>query len=61
MPSALPGYIRAPVGFEGELKMNHLVLGVIADSSCSAVSLKLFCKVVSTTTGVPPASRTMSG
>jgi hypothetical protein len=28
------------VGFDGLLKMNHLVFGVIAASSCSGVSLK---------------------
>ena len=49
------------MGLEGELKMNHLVRGVIAASSASGVSLKFVSIPASTATGVPPASRTMSG
>ena len=51
----------APVGFDGELKMNHFVRGVIAASSCAGVSLNALSRPQTTSTGVPPASSTMSG
>ena len=50
----------APVGFDGELKMNHFVAGVIAASSASGVSLKPVSMPASTITGSAPPSRTMS-
>ena len=36
----------APVGLEGELKINTFVLGVIAFSNCVGVIWKLFSGVV---------------
>ena len=49
------------MGLEGELKISHLVFGVIAASSASAVILKFVSIPASTNTGSPPASSTMSG
>ncbi|MDT4881391.1 hypothetical protein FQZ97_1172480 [compost metagenome] len=50
-----------PVGFDGELKMSHLVFGVMAFSRSLAVSLKLSSIFVLTKTGVPPLIATISG
>ena len=64
MASVNPGdevVIPAPVGLDGELKISHLVLGVMAASRASAVSRKSVSAVASAITGVPPASNTMSG
>jgi hypothetical protein len=49
------------VGLPGEFRITHLVLGVIAASRTSGVSLKRDASGQSTTTGVPSASMTMSG
>ena len=51
----------APVGFDGELKISHLVFGVIAASSTAGSSLKPLSAVAVTITGVPPARSTISG
>jgi hypothetical protein len=51
----------APVGFDGELSRNHFVFAVIARSSWIAVILKLLSIEQTTSTGLPPASSTMSG
>mgnify|MGYP006257801339 CR=1 FL=1 len=51
----------APVGFDGEFKMTHLVLLEIAFLSFFAVSLKPSCSVHFTIFGLPPAKRTISG
>jgi hypothetical protein len=45
----------APLGFDGEFSISHLVRGVIARSSSSACSLKPFCALVGTQTGTPSA------
>jgi len=46
---------------DGELKITHLVFGVMARSSASGFSLKPEAAVVATSTGVPPPSATISG
>ena len=51
----------APEGFEGELRMIHLVFGVITRSSSSGWSLKSCAMSVSAKTGVPPHRTTISG
>jgi hypothetical protein len=45
----------------GELKISHLLRGVIARSSASGVTLKPVSGEVSMITGVPPHSSVMSG
>src|SRR6516162_1691683 len=51
----------APVGFDGEFRISHLVFGVIAASRSSDRNLKpLFCGQ-GTGTGVPSHSNTISG
>ena len=53
--------IGAPVGFDGEFRISHLVCGVIAASRSSGRNLKpLFCGH-GTGTGVPSDSSTISG
>ena len=51
----------APLGFDGEFRMIHLVFGVIAASRSPGVILKPLAMVVCTGTGVAPASSTISG
>ena len=46
---------------QGELKINHLVFGVIAFSSACGVRRKPSSMRASMITGLPPPSRTMSG
>jgi hypothetical protein len=50
-----------PVGLPGLLRISHLVFGVIAASSAAGGRRKPFAGSVSTNTGVPPPSSTMSG
>jgi len=51
----------APEGLEGEFRISQRVRGVITASSSAGFSLKPLAAVVGAKTGVPPASRTMSG
>ena len=51
----------APVVFDGEFRINHLVLFVMLYSNIVGVSLKLSSSLVSIVTGVPPAKITISG
>ena len=51
----------APVGLQGVLKINILVLGVTACSNWAAVILKPDSLVVVTNTGTPPQHFTTSG
>ena len=60
-PIVIDRIIRQRIGFDGLLKMNHLVFGVIAASSCAGVSLNCVSIPAATVTGVPPASSTISG
>src|SRR4051812_6185844 len=50
----------APVGLQGEFSMSHFVRGVSAASSVSGNNLNPR-STVDTSTGVPPASFTISG
>ncbi len=60
-PSARRPNRPAPDGFEGALKMSHLVRVVIALSSASGVSLKPVSIGQSTKRASPPFSATISG
>ncbi len=62
-PNALisSGAYTDPVGLLGELRMNSLVLGVMAARSCCGVILNSVLSVVSTITDLAPASLTISG
>ena len=51
----------APVGLEGEFKINHFVFFEIAFLSYLGVSLKPFSSLHLTIFGVPPANKTISG
>eukprot|EP01022_Parablepharisma_sp_SALTPOND_P035049 TRINITY_DN939_c0_g4_i4.p1 TRINITY_DN939_c0_g4~~TRINITY_DN939_c0_g4_i4.p1 ORF type:complete len:1248 (+),score=348.87 TRINITY_DN939_c0_g4_i4:2480-6223(+) len=51
----------APVGLLGELRISHLVRGVMARSSVVGVSLKPSASTQGTITGVPSQASTMSG
>ncbi len=50
----------APVGFDGLFTMIAFVRGLIAFLICSGAGSKPVSIVVSTSTGTPPATRTMS-
>ena len=62
-PSALisSAEYTEPVGLLGELRMNSLVLGVMASRNCSGVTLNSVSSVVSRITGLAPASLAISG
>ena len=47
--------ITLPLGLQGEEKMIILVLGVMAASNCSALTLKSLSTVLEISTGTPPA------
>src|SRR5690242_21734700 len=60
-PSKSASVYAAPLGLDGELRISHLVFGVIAASRSSGRILKpLFCGQA-TGTGLPSASNTISG
>ena len=52
--------VTMPVGFDGLLRIIHLVFGVMAAASFSGVILKFSASVASTTTGTPPTIRISS-
>eukprot|EP00968_Pinguiococcus_pyrenoidosus_P022763 scaffold3350_cov268-Pinguiococcus_pyrenoidosus.AAC.30 len=54
-------HLTAPVGFTGLHSMSIRVRGESAARSSCAVSAKPFSALVSTMTGVAPASRVISG
>ena len=60
MPSSSLRLYIMPVGLQGLFRIMHLVLGVMAAESFSAVILKCSASVVSMTTGTPPTMRMSS-